>query len=249
MSDLTAPGVKATEEGGLMGSLRRVVRVVYSPTKVFEELDRRPDWLVPLIICILVAAISSWVLIPNVILPAQREALESRGLTEDQLDAARPWLEGSRPLYIGLASAVVVGALSFIIVAGVFHLIFTLLLGGQANFGRTFAVVVYSFVIGVLASMLKVPIELITKRTEGLTSLGLLLGKPDVSSGFAHRFAYKFMDQFDVFNLWILVLLGIGFSIIFKFSRQKSYVVVCGLWLLFVLAVSLLGAIVPGRAG
>jgi hypothetical protein len=249
MSDLTTPGVEVTEKGGLMSSLRRVVRVVYGPVQVFQELERRPDWLIPLLICVLVAAISSWVLIPSVILPAQREALESRGLTEQQLEAARPWLEGNRPLYVGLVTAVVFTALAFVVVAGVFHLICALLLGGQGNFARTFAVVAYSSIVSVPESIVKVPIQLITKSAEAHTSLALVLSSPEASSGFAYRFLYRFLDQFDLFAFWKLVLMAIGLSVMFKFSRQKSYYVVGALWLVYALGVSVVSGIAPRPTG
>jgi len=248
MSDLTVQGVEASEKGGFMGSLRRVVRVVYSPAGVFQELERRPDWLVPLIICVLVAAISSWILIPRVILPAQIEALESRNLPEQQLEAARPWLEGSRPLTIGLISAVAFTVIAFLVVAGVFHLVCALLLGGQANFARTFSVVAYSSVITVPASIVKVPIQLATKSVEAHTSLALILSSPGAASGFAYRFLYRFLDQFDVFAFWEIVLLGVGLSIMFKFSRQKAYYVVVILWLVYALGAAAVSGIAP-RAG
>jgi hypothetical protein len=250
MSDLTTPGVEAPEKGGLMSSLRRAVRVVYSPARVFQELEKRPDWLVPLIICVLVAAISSWILLPSVILPQQREALENRpGLTEEQLEAARPWLEGNRPVYLGLGTATVFTALILVVVAGIFHLICALLLGGQANFARTFAVVVYSSLIMVPESIVKVPLQLLTKRTEGLTSLALLISSPDASKAFAYRFLYRFLDQVDVFAAWRLVLMAIGLSIMFKFTRQKSYYVVVALWLVYALGSSVLAAMVPRTMG
>jgi len=250
MSDLTTPGVEAPEKGGFMGSLRKVVRVVYSPARVFQELEGRPNWLIPLLICVLVAAISSWILLPSVILPQQREALENRpGLTEEQLEAARPWLEGNRPLYLGLASATVVTGLIILVVAGIFHLICALLLGGKASFARTFAVVVYSSLVSVPESIVKVPLELLTKRTEGLTSLALLISAPDASRAFAYRFLYRFLDQVDVFAVWKLVLMAIGLSVMFKFSRQKSYYVVVALWLVYALGSSVLGGIAARSMG
>ena len=249
MNDLTTQGVEAEQKGGLTSSLSRVLRVVYSPAQVFLELDRRPDWLVPLLICLLVAAISSWVLIPNVILPTQREALESRGLTEEQLEAARPWLEGNRPVYIGLATALVFTALGLVVVAGIFHLVCALLLGGQANFVRTFAVMVYSSIVIVPESIVKVPIQLITKSAEAHTSLALILSAPEGSSVFAYRFLYRFLDQVDIFALWKVVLIAVGLSVMFKFPRRKSYYVVGALWLVYAVVVSLVSGFVPHPTG
>ncbi|MCX5800703.1 MAG: YIP1 family protein [Candidatus Eisenbacteria bacterium] len=250
MSDLTTPSVETTERTGWMNSLRRVVRVVYGPAQVFGELDRRPDWLVPLIICVLVAAIGSWILLPTVILPAQREVLESRGLTEEQLEAARPWLEGSRPLYVGLATAVVFTALGLVVVAGILYLICAMLLGGDANFVRTFAVIVYSSVIVVPESLVKIPIQLITKSAEAHTSLALILSSPGASSVFAYRFLYRFLDQVsDMFAIWKFILVAVGISVMFKFPRRKSYYVVGALWLIWALGVAVVSGLTHRPTG
>lgn len=245
MNEVIPQGTEAAEKGGLGGSLSRVVRVMYAPGRVFQELERRPEWLVPFIICLLVAAISSWVLIPSVILPAQREALESRGLTEQQLEAARPWLEGNRPVYIGLVTALVFTALGFVVIAGVFHLVCAMILGGQANFARTFAVVAYSWVVVVPESIVKIPIQLATKSAEAHTSLALILSSPGEGSAFAYRFLYRFLDQVDIFTVWRIILIGVGLSVMFKFSRQKSFYVVVALWLILAVIVSLVSGFSP----
>lgn len=249
MSEVTAQDVGTTEKGGLLGALGRVVRVVYAPAQVFQELEKRPDWLVPLIICLLVAAIGSWILIPSVILPAQREALENRGLTDQQLEAARPWLEGKRPVYIGLATALVFTALGLVVIAGVFHLVCAMLLGGQANFGRTFSVVAYSSVIVLPETIVKIPIQLATKSAEAHTSLALILSAPGAGSAFAYRFLYRFLDQVDIFAVWRVILFGVGLSVMFKFSRQRSFYVVVALWLIYAVVVSLVSGFAPRPTG
>jgi len=246
MSDVTT--LDAGGAGGFTGSLGRAIRVLFAPTRVFSELERRPQWLVPVIICVLVAILSSIILIPSVILPHQRELLEERGLTEQQMEAARPWLEGGRTMIIAVITSVVGTPIVLLIVAGVLHLVCSLLLGGQSNFLRTFSVASFAWMVSLPESIVKVPLALASKSAEVQTSLGLLMAR-DQSAGFGYRFVQSFLSHIDVFSLWKVLLLALGISVMFKFTRQKSYYVAGGVWVVFILLASVLGSIMPASMG
>ncbi|MFH0778579.1 MAG: Yip1 family protein [Candidatus Eisenbacteria bacterium] len=248
MNELTSPNAVQPDQGGPAKSVEMALRVLFSPAEVFEELNRRPRWLVPLVICVLLAVISSWILIPSVILPAQREALEQRGMTEEQLEAAGVWLEGNRALIIGIVSAVVVTCLMFVVVAGVFHLVCGVLLQGKANFVRTFAVVAYSQMVMLPEVIVKLPIQMITKKQEVQTSLALLLDK-NASESLGYRLLYQFVSQVEIFTLWKILLISMGLSVVFKFSRRKGYYVGGGAWLAWAVLASVVAALVGRTFG
>jgi len=245
MSDVTTVDAGGARAGGFKGSLGRAIRVLYAPAQVFTELERRPEWLAPVVICILVAILSSIILVPNVILPQQRELLEERGLTEQQLEAARPWLEGGRTLIIAVVTSIVGTPIVLLIIAGVFHLVCGLILGGQANFLRTFSVASFAWMVGLPESIVKVPLAVASKSAEVQTSLALFMTR-DPSAGFGHRFIYGLLSHIDIFSLWKVLLLALGVSVMFKFTRQKSYYIAGGIWLVYILLASALGSIMPG---
>ena len=245
MSDVVGVDAGGAGTGGFVDSLGKAFRVLVAPTRVFAELERRPAWLAPIIICILVAVLSSIILVPSVILPHQRELLEERGLTEEQLEAARPWLEGGRTLIIATVTSVVGTPIVLLIVAGVFHLVCSLLLGGQANFVRTFSVAAFSWMVSVPESIVKVPLALASKTPEVQTGLGLLMAR-DSSAGYAYRFVQSLLAHVDVFSVWKVVLLALGVAVMFKFTRKKSYYVAGGIWVVYILLASALGSVMPG---
>jgi hypothetical protein len=245
MSDLTTVEAGGAKAGGFAGSLGRAIRVLFAPSRVFADLERRPEWLAPLIICILVAILSAVILIPSVIQPEQRAKLEERGLTEEQLEAAGPWLAGGRMLIIGIVTSIVGTPIAFLIVAGVLHLVCGLIMGGQANFVRTFCVVAFASMVKLPESIVKVPLSLASKSAEVQTSLALLMTR-DPAAGFASRFAYNLLGHIDIFALWEVFLVVVGVAAMFKFSRQKSYYAVGGLWVVYILLASAVASIMPG---
>ena len=245
MSDAATVDAGGARAGGFSGSVGRAIRVLFAPAQVFTELERKPEWLVPIIICVLVAILSSIILIPSVILPHQRELLEERGLTEEQMEAARPWLEGGRTMIIAVVTSVVGTPIVLLIVAGVFHLVCGLLLGGQANFVRTFSVASFAWMVSLPESIVKVPLALASKSAEVQTSLGLLMAR-DPAAGFGYRFVQSFLAHIDIFSVWKVLLLAIGVSVMFRFTRQKSYYVAGGIWVVYILLASALGSVMPG---
>jgi len=148
-------------------------------------------------------------------------------------------------LGIGVATAVVGTPIVLLVVGLVLHLVCAVVMGGQANFARTFSLVAFAWMVSLPESIVKVPISLASKNPEVQTSLALLLSK-ETSASFPYRFIYSFLNHVDIFALWRVLLVGVGVSLMFKFPRRKSYYVVVGLWLAFALLASLLGAVMPG---
>ncbi len=244
MSDMTSVDVGGQRRGGFGASVGRAIRVLFSPSQVYGELEKRPEWLAPLLICVLIAVLSSAILIPSVIGPQQVEQLEQRGLTEEQMEAARPWVEGNRILVMGIVMAAIGTPIVLLIAGLVLHLVCAVILGGQANFVRTFSVITFAWMVSLPESIIKVPISLATKTAEVQTSLALLMTR-DASAGFWHRFLYSFLNHVDIFTVWRILLVGLGVSVMFRFSRQKSYYAVVGLWLVVAVLLSVLGAVMP----
>jgi hypothetical protein len=247
MSAVTTSDLAQHEGGGLVDSFGKAIRVLFSPQSVFQSLDKRPSWLAPIIICAVVAALSSWIILNPVTIPEQRQQLEERferqGMTEEQLGRATQFFDSPIMGIIAVLSPVLLIPLAVLVVAGVLHFVCSMILGGQSTFSRTFAVMAYSSMVLLPGAIVKVPLQLAQKTSHVYAGLGLLLSAPDASSSFGYRFSYNFLAQVDVFNIWELVLVAIGISVIFKFTRQKSYYSIGVLWVLWLLGSSAIGAL------
>ncbi len=241
----TDPG--QPESGGLVSSFGNAIRVLFSPLSVFESLDKRPNWLAPLLICVVVAALSSWIILNPVTIPEQRRQMEERferqGMTEEQLERATQFFDSKIMTLIAVLSPVLLIPLAVLVVAGVLHFVCSLILGGQTTYSRTFAVMAYSSMVILPGAIVKVPLQLAQKTTQVHAGLGLLLSTPDASAGFGYRFIYNLLAQIDVFNIWEVILVAVGISVVYKFSRTKSYYTLGVLWIIWLLGSSAIGAL------
>jgi len=68
----------------------RLAGVLFSPDETFASIARRPDWLVPLLLFLVLSAVSGYVFAHHVdFVSAARAQLEARGgMSADQMDRA-----------------------------------------------------------------------------------------------------------------------------------------------------------------
>jgi len=76
------------------------------------------------------------------------------------------------------------------------------------------------------------------------TSLALFL-PVDLSD----KFYYNFLAGFDIFNLWQVLLISVGISVIYNFTFKKSFTTVFILWLLAILVGTVLKTVFGGMFG
>ena len=86
-------------------------------------------------------------------------------------------------------------------------LLFSVILGGTATFRQYVGVVAHASLVGAVGSLAALPITLQTGvMTTGIT-LGALAGGMDHDS-----FVYQFLNAWNVFVVWQLVVTGLGAS-------------------------------------
>jgi len=76
--------------------------------------------------------------------------------------------------------------------------------------------------------------------TRVFTSLALVVPNMDMESPF-----FKVLSRIDIFMIWQLSLIALGCSIMYGVSRKKSFGIVFGLWILWLLLVLVVGFILP----
>jgi hypothetical protein len=58
---------------------------------------------------------------------------------------------------------------------------------------------------------------------------------------------YNFIGSFDIFTVWFLIVFGIGFAVIYRFSKLKALASVFIAWLAYVVIFKvLLGSLFAG---
>jgi len=224
-----------------MNEPARIFGVFYEPGKVFADVAARPTWLAPIIISILFGLGLTYVISTHVGWEQTvRQSLANNSRVADlpaeqkELIIARGAKAGS---YIGWIGAVVFPPLFVLIVAGILTGIFNGLLGTELKFMQMFAITAYAFLVRVLFNVLLI-LLIYLKPPEDFNpqvspfSLAAYMNRLENP-----KWLMALAGSLDLFTIWTVVLLAIGFSAAAKkLSFSKALITVAIPWLILVTA-------------
>jgi hypothetical protein len=209
----------------------RLVGVLFSPDETFASIARRPDWVVPLLLFLVLAAVSGFVFAHHVdFVSAARAQLEARGgMSADQMDRALR-IQASIAK-VASYCAPIFSAIFYIVIAAILMLAYRMM-GGEGEFRHYFSVTLYSWMPRFIQSVILTGI--LAFRTEPLgaellptlvrSNLGFLVDAK------TQTVLFSLLTSLDIFTIWGLVLMAIGFAHVSRFSKAKSAGIVVSLW-------------------
>lgn len=230
-------------EASKPGFFQRLIGVFMSPGETFQSIVQRPDWVAPFVFILFISLVSGIVVGMRVDFAAiARETIEmsprAAQMSADQMETGIR-VQGAI-LKVAAYCSPIFSALTFLIVAVV--LLFSLrLFGGEGNFKQAFAVTLYAWMPHLIKGIITV-IVVLTRSNLGVFELQ----NPVMSNpGFlvdpkANLLAYSVLSSIDIFSIWSLVLMVIGFAVVSRLSKGKTAGVVVGWWIVITL-VSLIG--------
>jgi len=235
------------EEAPQMGALRKLWGVLIEPGKTFSALDRRPTWLFPVIVLILVAMISSVLVADFRIQEARRQIEQNERFTPQQREEIYDRMDEQQSKPIMKLISYVIGpivAIFFIVflVSGLLYFGGTVLLGGETDFKKVLSVYSWSSMVAIPGFLLKTPLMLLKKSSQIHTSLAALM-----PSGSEEGLLFKILTHTDLFVIWEISLLSIGLAVIYKFSTKKTAGLVIGLYLFYVVIAVAFGMLFGDR--
>lgn len=219
---------------GAGGEIENLVGALVSPRTAFAAIARRPTWIVALLLLAALGAVAIWSGYAKVDAAEFRSYLESMGrklpdgVSDQQILA---WTRVS-----SVVGAALFAPLTYLAVAGIF-LFLMRMLGGELDFRRSLAVTVHGFlpfgVAAICGLALATLRESVTMRE--LESGGLVpshLGALIEADG---AIARALLSSLDLFSVWCIALLVLGFTTVTGLPRSKSLGAVAAVWLLGVL--------------
>lgn len=223
------------EENGL----GRLIAALVAPRRTFEAVGRRPTWVPPMGALGLAAAVNTLVLTGRTDFAAlTREAMERSG---QAADPQRVELVAALQRALAPATAIVSVPIALLALALVLWVAFKLV-GGELSYRQSLAVVGHGLLPWLPAMLLSLP-SLLARPAFGLDDyegLGLFpstlpaslgaLAPEGVSPGLLSA-----LSSLDLFSLWSLALLALGFSIVARIPALTAAVTVGALWLVYVL--------------
>ncbi len=214
-SDVPAP--PAAEVPPAQSVAERFLDIFISPREAFADIVRRPDFVAPLIVVILsTVAVTETMLakigMDRIIRMSIEHSSRGASMSPEQIQQAvdRGALFGA---IIAHVSGLLGAPIFLLIVAGIGMAVVNGIFGGQMNFKSSFSVACYANLVGVLGAVMAVAMilfgdpEHFNPQSPTPSNLGFFLNPLETPKPLM-----AIAGSFDIFTLWLMAVLGIGFS-------------------------------------
>lgn len=214
---------------------QRIVGVLFAPTPTFESIARRPDVLVPLAIVVLLTIVSGIALARVLDFNAiAREAIETAPntaqMSPEQMERVTKF--SAATMKVMSYASPFIAVLILAITAGILLIAFRLM-AGDGDFRQAFSVTTYAWYPRLLKALLATVVLMNRKSLSVFDLQNPLRSNPAfLFNPKTQPVAFALATSFDVFSIWSLVLLVIGFAAISKLSRTRSAAIVIVLWVI-----------------
>jgi hypothetical protein len=219
----------------------RFAGVFFSPGATFADIARKPDWVAPLVVMVLASVAGTETMLWKIGMERiVRQQIEhsSRGATMTPEQVQQGVEQGAR---IGGIIAHVAGFLGVpvgsLIIAGIGMLVASAVFGSPMKFATAFSIACYAGLVNILSMLMALAMilygdpEHFNPQSPVPSNAGFFLG-PETSKPLM-----SLASSFDIFTLWLMALLAIGFSAATNRKAKSLSLFWCffGLWMVLVL--------------
>ncbi len=230
-------------EAPTMSFGQRLTGIFFEPSRTFKDIDRKATWIGIFIIVAILGIAVAYVMMSHLDTEALlRQQMAARNMSQEQINQAIAAQQGSPIIrnlkYLGVVFAPVAQIVSYLVIAGVFLLVFVLM-GAQLTFKKALAVTIWGMApAGIVMSILSIALIYIKNPTTFDPYQGIVMSNlGGLVDGKTHPILASLLGSIDLFSFWSIVLLSLGFAAISnrKLTTRKAAVGVVLLWAIFVL--------------
>jgi len=229
----------APEARAAIGPVGRIVGVFFSPKGTFEDIVRKPSWLAPFASLILLSILACFVINQRTNwLEFQRQQIEKNPATanlpadqkEQRIEIAAKYSPAFSYVFGTVAPAFLILVTTLAMWGG-----YKLLGGARVNFATSFAITSHAFLTGLISTPLLILILYLkpvgTVDLENPIAANVAAFLPEDSA----KWLVALGKSFDLFVLWTLILLAIGFAATSprKLKGGKSFSIAFSVWAAF----------------
>lgn len=214
-----------------MRIIGRIVGIFVSPRKTLENINQKPNWLIPFLIGVTIFLFTQF-LTWDIQIQHQLAVMEAKDLPPERLEVARNQLLGPQK-YIGFGLAIFFIPILWSAYAGLFLLTGNWVTRGKSTFKNLFSMIAWISVIGNLGAILTTFLIISKGTVHGIgLDMSVLLTLPEI--GGETSLLYKIFSKIDLFVIWQIILWIIGLSVAYKTTIQKATVLILSLWGLWI---------------
>jgi hypothetical protein len=240
--------VQIPEEPAPMSAMQRLTGVFVEPTAAFEDIARRPAWVMPLILTLVLTALVMYLhplrVSQDAMIKAQVKQAQNFGAANvdpAQLEAViRGRMNSWWGKYGNIIIVVVFGALATMAIAGILMLAFTLA-GASISFKRAMSALCWSAVPTTVCLSLLTVLFLFIKNQDDLNPLNpfenVISNLGFMLKAESQPVLQGLLGSIDLFSFWRIYLTGAAFAAasLGGISKRNAIMVIVVLWILYVM--------------
>ncbi len=245
------------EEEAELNHTDKLVGVFSEPGNTFAKMAKAgaktSDWLIPIVILLAVAILSSIVMITNPTLNSKmkqdnekriQEMVDKGTITQEQADQqiemSEKFMGGTFMIITSAISIIIMGFIFFFLISALWLLAVKFLLKGEGTFKDAMAAYGLPQYILVIQAIVMLILSLAMGNSFRSTSVAAFM---DLDKASILHFA---LSKIDVFSIWFYAVISIGFAKMFKSNDTvKYYALVFGLWIVVSLIFFFIAKAVP----
>ncbi|HKN21070.1 MAG TPA: YIP1 family protein [Terracidiphilus sp.] len=209
---------------------------MFSPKATFEDIVRKPSWLLPVVIATILGIASTVVLNQRInwrdyILQQIDKSPRAAQLSTEQKQQQAE-VSAKVTVYIVYAVGALGSVLFALIVGAVMMLAYNVLAGAGATFSQSLGIAAHTLLVGIVSTPIFLLVLLLrppgTVDPENPVATNVAAFLPEESA----KWLIALCKSIDIFTIWTLVLLAIGFAAVNprKLKGGKPYVVAFSVW-------------------
>ena len=237
---MATTSLPAPESQAAISPFGRIIGTLFSPKSTFEDIVRKPGWVLPVVLLTLLSLGVSFAINQRInwreFMSQQIEKSPSAANMSAEQKEQR--IEGGAkfsPAFtyaIGLLGPIIATLLVGLVMWGSYNL----LGGANTNFGTSLSITAHAFLTGLVSSPLLIlilylkPIGSVDLENPVAANLAAVL--PDDAA----KWLFALCKSIDIFSIWTLILLAIGFAATNpkKLAGSKAFSIAFTVWAVFV---------------
>lgn len=227
-----------------ISAIGRIIGAIVNPRPTFEDIARKPTWLAPLLVMIILGLATTYVVGQRVgwsnVIQRQISQSASAQRRMEQLPPDRRAEVISQQAkiapIIGYAANIIIFPIACLVIAGILMGALNATASAGLDFNTSFGIVthaympsVITFLLAILVMYLKSPDQIDVQNVVA-SNVGALL------SSDAPRWLVSLGGSIDLFSFWMMALMALGFSVARpkKVTMSKALTWVVVFWAVYV---------------
>jgi hypothetical protein len=249
MATASNPPTPSTPDPAPLSEGARLIDTFIAPSKTFTDLRRNSSWWVPWLLIsafslLFVYAMDRQIGFEQVTRNAIAQSSRAEQFDKLPADQKAKQMQISIAFtrYISYGTPVVV-LIVYVIMAAVLLGTFKFGAGAEVKFGTSLAIVIYGSLPGIIGAILGTASVFAGVDPEGFNVKNPVATNPAYfMDPTQNQFLYSMASALDVFAIWSIILIGIGFACNSKVKRSTAIAMVAGWFLLYKLVGAVFGA-------